>query len=65
VARPVAKSGAETEAQRQRVNADRATVQKIMTSGQGSARMPQPDKGFFWDGTFWGGTGGRCRALPR
>src|SRR5262245_5248178 len=46
---PVAKSGARTEAQRKRVNADGRVEHKVM----GSARMVQPynlSSGFFWGG---------------
>src|SRR5262249_1451093 len=49
----VAKSGAETEAQRQRVNADRSVEHKVI----GSARMVQPDN--LSSGFFWGGASGK------
>src|SRR5262249_13634088 len=49
----VAKCGAETEAQRQRVNADRSVEHKVI----GSARMVQPD--YLSSGFFWGGSSGK------
>jgi len=49
---PQTKSGGETEAQRQRVNADRSVEHRVM----GNPRMPQPDAGGF----HWGGSKGRA-----
>ena len=56
VAEPiVTKSGAETEAQRLRVNSDRQTPLRIMSQG-GGEKFPQPDAGGF----HWGGSKGRA-----
>ena len=56
---PQTVSGDEAKRRMAAVNADRATVYREMTRGNGSERMPQPDAGgFFWDG----GIGGRGRS---
>ena len=61
---PVAKSGAETELQRQRVNNDRAFVHKVMTAPSRVSGEPKPSTGprIVQDGAgfFWSGNKGRA-----
>jgi len=60
---PQAKSGAETEAQRQRVNADRSLMHKVMNAPSRVAHEPQPSTPLTTYGDsnfFFGGEKGRA-----